>query len=399
MSDLETGILPISPPSSVEVAGSTEATAGDDLNQPEVGKSSLSGTLSQQGEEQLAETSHTVPSAVEGSASGLLESVLSESQASLDSHVTTFREPSSNDVMETTNSTPAQPVEPPDASLPGDGRPVAQRSLSSRPSPRSNTTSRAQNSSGSEAPTASGTGSAADRSLVSNRVFFPDWSGRPQESPGTSRRLPSCDNLTVSAVHPVTGHCQLLGVSAGCPDDQLFLLAADGSEPGCRPLPCPEGQLLAGDSCRSVDDPTVCPPRMILVQDERGGGRCVCQPGHVLWPAEQRCYPALSRGPCAVGQLLTAPQDEPRPRCVDNPCVRDGSWLWLQPPDVGCFQLLQPEAGCESERLLALRDGRIVCDDITVRTLFNLPYVKCGDGALMDQVGSCRNPLQQGFRG
>ncbi|KAF0294314.1 hypothetical protein FJT64_008014 [Amphibalanus amphitrite] len=192
----------------------------------------------------------------------------------------------------------------------------------------------------------------------------------------------------------------MLALAGDCPDGHLFLLSPEGTDAGCRPLPCPEDQLMVGDACLSAEDPTACPPGRVLVRDERGRGRCDCGAGRVLWPADGRCYPALSQGPCPVGQYLTAPLDESRPRCADNPCVLDGSWLLLQPPAVGCFQLLSPADGCESQQMLTLRDGQLVCDpgSLTLRSIFDLPSVRCGENELMDYGGRCRDPLRHGFR-
>ena len=244
-----------------------------------------------------------------------------------------------------------------------------------------------------------GSTAAAGHSLASSAVFFPD-SPSVTERAGPVQRLPSCDGKTVSALHPVTGLCQLLGVASGCPEGQMFLLSPEGTAPGCRPLPCPDGQLLVDGLCLSDDDPTVCPPRMNLVLDERGGGRCACRPGHVLWPDDQLCYPALSQGPCPVGQQLTAPWDESKPHCADNPCVLDGSFLWLHPPNIGCFKLQYPEDGCESKLMLKLREDKLFCDSYFYRGLFDPPEVRCGGGgtALMDRSGECREALVQSFR-
>ena len=232
------------------------------------------------------------------------------------------------------------------------------------------------------------------RAFTSGSILFPD-----SAATGPVRPLPSCDGRTVSAVDPATGLCQMLALAGGCADGQLFLLSADGAEAGCRPLPCPEHQLMVGDGCVSAEDPAACPSNMVLVRDERGGGRCDCRPGHVLWPADGHCYPALTQGPCPVGQQLTAPLDEARPRCADNPCVLDGSWLLLRPPVAGCFQLLHPEEGCESQLMLALEHGKLACvPDLMVRSIFVLPSVRCGDSELMDYGGRCRDPLRHGFR-
>ncbi|KAF0309385.1 hypothetical protein FJT64_019498 [Amphibalanus amphitrite] len=207
--------------------------------------------------------------------------------------------------------------------------------------------------------------------------------------------VPECDGVQFYARDPSTGKCRPLAMRSGCPSGEWFVLDRETRVAACRPYPCPLGQAMLDGACQNLSDSrSVCAPGMVLQVNEFGDAWCDCRKGRVFWPAEQRCYMAYLRGPCAEGQQLSV--DAEGAVCVTNPCGRDG---WARWPETGrCHPLFDTsDAPCPHGRMeVEPATLRLVCNDVVANSVFSTPSVPCAVGSRRSQGGRCKRTIRTG---
>ena len=205
--------------------------------------------------------------------------------------------------------------------------------------------------------------------------------------------MPECGGVQFRAFDPASGRCRPLAMRSGCAPGEWFVLDRVTREAACRPYPCPIGEAMLDGACHNLSDSaSVCAQNMVLQVDEFGDAACDCKKGCVYWPAEERCYPALLRGPCSEGQQLVVRDDGPA--CVPNPCGREG---WARWPETGkCHRLLDTEdAPCAHGRMeVDPSTLQLVCVDAVPNSLFTTRSVRCAVGSRRSFSGECRRTIR-----
>lgn len=86
---------------------------------------------------------------------------------------------------------------------------------------------------------------------------------------------------------------------------------------------------------------------MTSYPDERNGTICDCRPKFLYHEATDGCFAAYRQGPCAVGQYFVLPKNEPKPRCMKNPCNEDNQVLWKNT----CYALKTRNTPCNDIKM------------------------------------------------
>lgn len=118
-----------------------------------------------------------------------------------------------------------------------------------------------------------------------------------------------------------------------CAEGEWAVMVAE-CQPGCRPLPCPPGQLRHQGRCVDMTDSTVCGEGQVLYLDQTGSTFCDCANDYLSYQGHNTCYPRQEQGPCDFGFYLDLNEDD-SVECMPNDCWVDG---YTKDPATGkCF--------------------------------------------------------------
>ena len=146
---------------------------------------------------------------------------------------------------------------------------------------------------------------------------------------------------------PTTDRCHQPAKRGPCEPGKWIILVGDSNSSSnvqCRPIPCPDKQLLLNNgSCHSVDDTSLCPQGKVLASSPFGVADCVCKHGTFPWQQNDadRCYPLYKKGPCPSGQYLYYDSNSSSSsfstglECIANICDQDDHI----PFDSACYKL------------------------------------------------------------
>ncbi|KAG5670961.1 hypothetical protein PVAND_001190 [Polypedilum vanderplanki] len=117
---------------------------------------------------------------------------------------------------------------------------------------------------------------------------------------------------------------------------------------------------------------------------------CDCKPAYLYMPTLQKCFMAYSKGPCSDDYFLYKDENSSIPKCVLNPCKRDG-YVYFQNR---CYAL-NGEEGCENYKKLIGRKVILTVDPTTLQLQCRDEDDKfkcensCCKGGLRDSIGKC----------
>ncbi|KAF0310163.1 hypothetical protein FJT64_018789 [Amphibalanus amphitrite] len=199
-----------------------------------------------------------------------------------------------------------------------------------------------------------------------------------------------------------------LWTEAGCPAGTWFVQSPLTGEAECRTRCCPAGQTLFDGVCwdTSGGQRGPCAAGQGVLLDQFGEGFCDCLARQVYWPAERRCYPVYSRGPCAAGHHLELEVSAAERRAVCRPsrCAQ-GEVYWGDeaagvPQRCYSIEELRTDDPCQpgGQLTVDVHTLEISCVTVTLHAVFDPPQVRCPAGSYLDFTGQCREELVQKFR-
>jgi len=151
----------------------------------------------------------------------------------------------------------------------------------------------------------------------------------------------------------------------------------------------------------------VCDAGEQLLLDPYGFGVCGCivSPPHSTWPADGKCYPLYTQGPCAKGYQLSKSPSTLEPSCRPAICGNERSVLW---EDGECYPLGE-QGPCENVEVLTIDEETLEpkCHLLQskVKRLFDaIPggYIQKGPvsvsmkahNCILDRRGKCKNSFR-----
>lgn len=87
---------------------------------------------------------------------------------------------------------------------------------------------------------------------------------------------------------------------------------------------------------------------------------CDCRPKYLYFPSNNSCHEAYRQGPCPKWNYIILPLNESIPKCVENPCIKDG----LVPYNGTCYSLYTEIAPCAPNGILGVNETTFVLECI-----------------------------------
>lgn len=171
-----------------------------------------------------------------------------------------------------------------------------------------------------------------------------------------------------------------------CPLGEWVVMVAECT-PGCKPIPCPQGQLEYEGQCVNITDPTVCGGGQVLYTDQTGSTFCDCENDHFYYRWDGQCYARQERGPCDFGFYLDLDENG-NVDCVPNPCQVDT--FVKNPATEKCIP--KDYVGyCPEDRLQFHSNKNIVeCFLVDIRNIFDRAISRsCTSGSGLTHRGTC----------
>jgi len=151
----------------------------------------------------------------------------------------------------------------------------------------------------------------------------------------------------------------------------------------------------------------VCESGEQLLLDPYGFGVCGClvTPPHSTWPADGKCYPLYTQGPCAKGYQLSKSPSTLEPSCRPALCNNEQSVLW---EDGECYALGE-QGPCQQVEVLTIDEETLKpkCHLLQskVKRLFDaIPggFIRKGPvsvslkarNCILDRRGKCKNSFR-----
>lgn len=240
---------------------------------------------------------------------------------------------------------------------------------------------------------ASGDGGSGDTGEITSsgdaapsRVFYPDSFNRDNTPIELTNDCVVGDNLTIS----YNGTPWKLLTRGQCPEGEWAVMVAE-CQPGCRPQPCPAGQLEYKGRCVSLSDSTVCGEGQILYVNQRGSTFCDCEQNSFYYPWSGRCYARREQGPCDFGFFLDINQSGDV-ECMPNECQVDD---FEKDPDSGRCYRKDFVGYCPVNSLEFHHNNQTAgCLLLDIRALFDRPIARsCRSGLRIDHLGECRQEM------
>lgn len=93
---------------------------------------------------------------------------------------------------------------------------------------------------------------------------------------------------------------------------------------------------------------------------------CDCIPRYLYFPLNDSCHEAYRQGPCPQNQYVVLSKDEAVPRCVSNPCRRDG----VVPFNGTCYPLRTIGGPCAPDGVVGVNETtfQLECTHVDVST-------------------------------
>ncbi|XP_017781769.1 PREDICTED: uncharacterized protein LOC108566421 [Nicrophorus vespilloides] len=139
--------------------------------------------------------------------------------------------------------------------------------------------------------------------------------------------------------------------------------------------------------------PGMCPENQLLYPGyQNNDWICDCQPSHVYFPTEDRCFPTYRQGPCKQSEYLILKKGEFNPICVPNPCKDDGL-VWYEN---ACYKLNEPGKPCkpilEGGGIFGVNSSTLELDCLIGSSPLALLQVpgNCPPGSQRDRANRCR---------
>lgn len=116
---------------------------------------------------------------------------------------------------------------------------------------------------------------------------------------------------------------------------------------------------------------------------------CDCIPRFLYFPSNDSCHEAYRQGPCPPENYVVLPEDEEIPRCVENPCLKDG----MVPYNGTCYSLNTIDGPCASQgAIIGVNETtfQLDCIQIVVLTFIDVPSRTCPKGTRRSIQGECK---------
>lgn len=145
-----------------------------------------------------------------------------------------------------------------------------------------------------------------------------------------------------------------------------------------------------------VAAPDICRENMLLYP---GSGNistwvCDCRPRFLYFPLTDSCHEAYKQGPCPSHNYVVLPRNQSVPKCVNNPCLKDG----LVPYNNTCYPLRTTGGPCAPDGVLGVNETTFelecVPTEIAPFVIIQVPKRQpCPAGSRRIALGMCREIL------
>ncbi|XP_044731467.1 uncharacterized protein LOC123294485 [Chrysoperla carnea] len=143
-------------------------------------------------------------------------------------------------------------------------------------------------------------------------------------------------------------------------------------------------EFLNKNNRQPIYIPGRCPQNELLYPgDHADDWICDCAPGFLYYPLRNLCYPAYKQGPCEKKQYLVLQSDSSIPKCISNPCQRNG-YVFYQNM---CHQLGKLDGPCG---LISTGNGILGVNSTTFD-------VECLPSSVSPQLSSYNDPIYNDF--
>ncbi|XP_011703544.1 PREDICTED: uncharacterized protein LOC105459315 [Wasmannia auropunctata] len=139
--------------------------------------------------------------------------------------------------------------------------------------------------------------------------------------------------------------------------------------------------------------PGSCPKNMLLYpgRGAKSSWVCDCRPRFLYFPLNDSCYEAYRQGPCSSRNYVVLPKNEALPRCVANPCSKDG----VVPYNGTCYPLRTIGGPCAPKGVLGVNEitFQLECvplDNAPFVIITTLPKRTCPPGSRRSMLPTCR---------
>lgn len=121
--------------------------------------------------------------------------------------------------------------------------------------------------------------------------------------------------------------------------------------------------------------------------NENDIGVCDCRARFLYFPLNDSCHEAYRQGPCPPKNYVALPEDEVIPRCVENPCLKDG----MVPFNGTCYPFNGIDGPC-AKGIIGVNETtlRLECIDFTPFTFIVFPERACPPGSRRSTQGACK---------
>ncbi|XP_018317949.1 uncharacterized protein [Mycetomoellerius zeteki] len=159
-----------------------------------------------------------------------------------------------------------------------------------------------------------------------------------------------------------------------------------------------ETSHISGGNSTVIDDripvsiPGRCPKDMLLYPGDsaKDAWVCDCRPRFLYFPLNNSCYEAYRRGPCPPKNYVVLPEDDAIPRCIENPCLKDGE----VPFNGTCYPLRTIGGPCAPDGVIGVNETTFqlecVQTNIAPFIIIDPPSRTCPPGSRRSTLGVCK---------
>ncbi|XP_018372855.1 PREDICTED: uncharacterized protein LOC108767445 isoform X2 [Trachymyrmex cornetzi] len=159
-----------------------------------------------------------------------------------------------------------------------------------------------------------------------------------------------------------------------------------------------ETSHVSGGNSTVIDDripisiPGRCPKDMLLYPGDsaKDAWVCDCRPRFLYFPLNNSCYEAYRQGPCPPKNYVVLPEDDAIPRCVENPCLKDGE----VPFNGTCYPLRTIGGPCAPDGVIGVNETtfQLECVETNIAPfiIIDPPPRTCPPGSRRSTLGVCK---------